>query len=108
MAFFSPEKLQPRTIEVDNSTPTCNSPEMQKRLERIEQNYAELNLVLEQLEGKLETDERLVAIDQGDVDFEAEFGVKPKRKWRPAKAKPKSKSRRRTTKAKSADPKKPR
>lgn len=108
MAFFRPERLRRKTIEVDESTPNCNSPEMQKRIDRIEQNYAELDIVLGQLESKLEADERLVAIDDRDFDFEAEFGIKPKRKWRPAKPKKKSKKRAVRSKAKSVDPKKPR
>lgn len=114
MAFFSPKKLERRMIEVDASTSTSESPEMQKRLARIEQNYDRLNDVLTDLESKISADERLQAMDDTNVDFEAEFGIKPKRKWRsPAKKTPKKrKSTRRsstpTASTSSANPRKPR
>ena len=102
MAFHSAEKLRSRKIEIDVSSSTCDSPEMQQRLDRIEANYDQLDSVLVDIEGKLALDERLVALESGDVDFEAEFGIKPKRKWRAPKAKQKKRS------TKSANPRKPR
>ena len=102
MAFHPAEKLRSRRIEVDSSTSTCVSPEIQERLDRIEANYDQLDSVLVDIENKLALDERLIALEDGDVDFEAEFGIKPKRKWRSPKAKKKSSS------AKSANPRKPR
>ena len=102
MAFHSAEKLRARRIEIDQSTSTCISPEIQERLDRIEANYDQLDSVLVDIESKLALDERLVALEDGDVDFEAEFGIKPKRKWRPSKSKKKQRS------AKSANPRKPR
>ena len=104
MAFHSAEKLRPRKIEIDLSSSTCDSPEIQQRLDRIEANYDQLDTVLVDIENKIALDERLSALDDGNVDFEAEFGIKPKRKWRPAK--PKAKRKRRS--AKSANPRKPR
>ena len=80
MAFHPAEKLRSRTIEIDLTTSTCDSPEMQQRLDRIEANYDELDSVLVDIESKLALDERLVALEDGDIDFEAEFGIKPKRK----------------------------
>lgn len=114
MAFFSPKKLERRMIEVDASTSTSDSPEMQKRLARIEQNYDRLDDVLTDLESKISADERLQAMDDTNVDFEAEFGIKPKRKWRsPAIKKPKKrKSTKRsstpTASTSSVNPRKPR
>lgn len=102
MAFFTPDKLKPRTIEVDTSTLSADSPEMLQRLARIEQNYGRLEDELVELEAKIAADERLQAIDSDDIDFEEEFGVKPKRKWRPTK------SRKRRRKTGSANPRKPR
>ena len=104
MAFFSPEKLKQRRIEIDESSVSSDSPDVQKRLERIEENYQQLDDILADLESKIKQDERLKAIDDTSVDFEATYGIKKKRKWRPAK--PKSKSKRRRTA--SVDPKKPR
>lgn len=104
MAFHSAEKLRPRKIEIDLSSSTCDSPDIQQRLDRIEANYDQLDTVLVDIETKIALDERLAALDDGDVDFEAEFGIKPKRKWRSPK--PKSKKKRRS--AESADPRKPR
>ncbi len=103
MAFFSPEKLRPRPIEIDESTAGCDSPDIQRRLDRIEQNYRQLDAVLGDIEDKLSKDDRLTALDNDQIDFESEFGIKPKRKWRPAKTKPK-----RRRKSASAHPRKPR
>ncbi len=104
MTFFSPEKLKRRRIEIDESSVCSKSADVQKRLNRIEANYKELDDILVDLEARIKADERLNAIDDANVDFEATFGVKKKRKWNPAK--PKSKTKRRRTA--SADPKKPR
>ena len=104
MAFHPAEKLRPRKIKIDLSSSTCDSPEIQQRLDRIEANYDQLDTVLIDIENKIALDERLSALDDGTVDFEAEFGIKPKRKWRPAK--PKAKRKRRSPK--SANPRKPR
>lgn len=103
MAFFSPEKLQPRQIEIDESTADCDSPDIQRRLDRIEQNYRRLDAVLIDIEDKLSKDDRLAALDNDQIDFESEFGIKPKRKWRPAKTK-----RNRRQKSASGHPRKPR
>lgn len=102
MAFFSPGKLKPRKIEVDQSAISCDSPEVQKRLDRIESNYEQLDTILANLEAKMASDERLKAIDESSAaDFEQTFGVKRKRKWKPAKKS-------RTRKRRSAGPNKPR
>ena len=102
MAFHPAEKLRSRRIKIDLSSSTCDSPDIQQRLDRIEANYDQLDTVLIDIENKIALDERLSALDDDNVDFEAEFGIKPKRKWRPAKTKRKRRS------AKSANPRKPR
>jgi hypothetical protein len=104
MTFFTPDKLRRRKIEIDRSVIHSDSPEVQKRLDRIQENYQQLNAILIDLESKIQSDERLKAIDDENVDFEQTFGVKKKRKWRPAN--PKAKSKRRS--ARSSNPKKPR
>ena len=104
MTFFSADKPKPRRIEIDSSRIGSNSPEVQKRLDRIRDHYDQLESILAGLESKIESDERLKAIDDANVDFEMTFGVKKKRKWRAAK--PKSNSKTRSTA--SSKPKKPR
>ncbi|MFK7770318.1 MAG: hypothetical protein AB8B55_24115 [Mariniblastus sp.] len=102
MAFFSTDKLKRRKIVVDQSSTNSQSPDVQARLNRIEENYDALDSILAELESKIQADERLKAIDDANVDFEGTFGIKKKRKWKTPK--PKSKSRKR----KSAGPNKPR
>jgi NH3-dependent NAD+ synthetase len=68
----------------------AESPEVRKRLDRISQNYEELDSILEQLEAKMQADDRLSAFEGDDAKFELTFGIKRKRKWRPTKAKSKS------------------
>ena len=75
MAFHPAEKLRPRKIKIDLSSSTCDSPEIQQRLDRIEANYDQLDTVLIDIENKIALDERLSALDDGTVDFEAEFGI---------------------------------
>ena len=106
MTFFSAEKLKPRRIEIDSSRIGSNCPEVQKRLDRIQENYEQLESILAEMESKIERDERLKAIDDAEIDFETLYGVKKKRKWRSAKPKAKSKSKRQTSA--STDPQKPR
>jgi hypothetical protein len=92
MTFFSADKPKPRRIEIDASRIGSNSPEVQKRLDRIRENYVQLDSILAELESKIESDERLKAIDNANVDFEMTIGVKKKRKWRAAKPKSKTRS----------------
>ena len=67
MAFFG-KSLAPRKIDVDTESTSANSPEMQKRLDRIETNYSKLEEILLQLETRFEMDDRLAAEHQNDVD----------------------------------------
>ena len=43
---------------------------MQERLDRIRENYDQLNSILAELESQFDSDERLKAIDDANVDFE--------------------------------------
>ena len=83
MAFFSPEKLKRRRIEIDHSEITCDSPDVQKRLDRIDANYQRLGSMLDDIEETISTDQRLSEINASikSVDIRK----KKKRKWRPNK-----------------------
>ena len=108
MTFFSREKLKRKKIEVDHSQISCDSKEVQTRLARIENNYEQLDSILADLEAKMASDDRLRAIDESNADdFEQTFGIRRKRKWRPAKAK-KKKSKKASAKSPSSNPRKPR
>lgn len=87
MAFFTPNKLRSRSIEIDDTQPQADSDQVRQRLARIEANYQQLESILAELESKMQSDDRLKAIDDANVDFEATFGIKKKRKWRAASAK---------------------
>ncbi|MFT5302252.1 MAG: putative nuclease with TOPRIM domain [Mariniblastus sp.] len=82
MDFFSPEKLKRKRIEIDSSQVNAKSEAVQKRLNRIQENYRQLDEVLAELESKIALDDRLSALDDAGVDFEATFGIKKKRKWK--------------------------
>lgn len=104
MTFFSADKPKPRRIEIDAARIGSNDPSVQKRLDRIRENYDQLNTILAELETRFDSDERLKAIDDANIDFEKTFGVKKKRKWRT----PKQKSGLRPRSSASVSPKKPR
>ena len=121
MTFFNKKKLRPRPIEIDRTAISSNSPEIQQRLDRIEDNYQRLDSILADVETKIRSDERLNAIDQSITEIEVEVDGR-KRKWRSrkTKTKPKRKSAAKSKSAaklnssaagnseSSADPKKPR
>ena len=95
MTFFIKNNLQPRKIEIDLTTVSSNSPEVQQRLDRISENYHRLDSILTDVESKIQNDERLSAIDQSIKEIEL---TERRKKWRP---RPKARK-------KSANPKKPR
>lgn len=95
MTFFNEKKLQPRRIEIDKSAISSGSPQVQQRLDRIHDNYRQLDSILTEVETKIRNDERLSAIDESIKEVEI---ARKKKKWRPRKA----------TKKRSANPKKPR
>jgi hypothetical protein len=104
MTFFSADKLKPRRIDIDANAIGSKNPEVQKRLDRIQENYKQLDLILAELEARIACDERLKSTDDARVNFETTLVVKKKRKWRAGKPKSKSKSR----SSISTDPRKPR
>lgn len=65
MAFYFDEsKLQRRVIEIDHSAITCDSPDVKKRMDRIESNFVELDEVLERMESKIATNSTLLRRDE--------------------------------------------
>lgn len=84
MAFFSEKKLRRIRIEIDDDALKSDSPEIRKRLDRIEENYALLDDVLNGLEARFKNDESIVSLFAAD-DFVPEPVLKKKRKWRPRK-----------------------
>ncbi len=88
MAFFSKKKLRRIKIEVDPSAVKSDSPEVVKRLERIDANYDRLNEILSNLELKFQEDSQFVQwLGDSDVEIPIEETKtkKRKRKWRPRK-----------------------
>jgi len=83
MAFFSAEKLKQRKIEIDHSAITCASPDVQKRLNRIDANYQQLDSMLSDIEETISCDQRLSAINASIKTVD--IAKKKKRKWRPNK-----------------------
>ena len=87
MNFFGAKRLKSREIEIAQSEISAESPEVRRRLDRISQNYDELDSILGQLEAKMKADDRLSAFEGDDANFELTFGIKRKRKWRSTKSK---------------------
>lgn len=106
MTFFSAKKLKPRKIKVDADRINSKSPEVQQRLDRIQDNYQQLDSILAELEAKIQNDERLKAMDDAYVEFESADGGKRKRKWRSGK--PPRPTRGSRSRVSSTPPKKPR
>jgi len=82
MAFFTKKKLRRIRIEIDDSTATADSAEMQKRLDRIADNYQKLDEVLNGLEDRFKNDESIKLL-LGDEAPVVEAPKKKKHKWRP-------------------------
>ena len=59
MAFFTAEKLKRRPIEIERSSVSSLSPEVQKRLERINDNYEAFDELFADVEATIESDEHL-------------------------------------------------
>ncbi len=79
MTFFKEKKLRPRKIVLDENAISSGSPQVQQRLDRIHENYQQLDSILAEVEAKIQTDERLSAIDQSIRDVET---ARKKKKWR--------------------------
>ena len=84
MAFFPAEKLKQRRIEIDLSSKTCDSPDVQKRLDRIDANYQRLDSMLGDIENTISNDQRLSEINASIKTVN--IRKKKKRKWRPNKS----------------------
>ena len=61
MEFFG-KSLASKQIEVNENASTSDDPEMLKRIQRIETNYAKLGNILNDLEQRFEMDDRLAAV----------------------------------------------
>jgi len=83
MPFFSAEKLKQRPIEIDRNEITCDSPDVLKRLNRIDANYQQLDSMLTDIEDTISSDQRLSEINASIKT--ADIAKKKKRKWRPNK-----------------------
>ena len=86
MAFFPQQKLQPRRIEIDQSGVSSQSPEVQDRLQRIDDNYQAFDELFANVQATIESDERL-------REFNAHLKVadlQPKKKgrWRSRSSNP--------------------
>ena len=57
MAFFTADKLKRRQITVDPSTVSAQSPEVQNRLQRIDENYQAFDELFADIETKIENDD---------------------------------------------------
>ena len=68
---FGP-KYKSKKIQVDISGVSADSPEVIRRLERIERNYTALEGILDELESRIELDDRLTeSIESDDHVFGA-------------------------------------
>ena len=59
MAFFTADKLKPRRITIDPSAVSAQSPDVQNRLQRIDENYQAFDELFADIEATIEKDERL-------------------------------------------------
>lgn len=83
MPFFNAQKLKPRRIEIDRSEITSDSPEVQKRLGRIDANYQQLDSLLTDIETTISSDDRLSQINASIKAVDLPIKKKPNsRKWR--------------------------
>lgn len=64
MAFG--KKYKSRKIEIEAAAVDRDSPEVKKRLDRIERNYAKLDQILRDLETRIKLDDRLTSENEND------------------------------------------
>jgi len=64
MAFG--KKYKSRKLEIEVAAIDRDSPEVKKRLDRIERNYAKLDEVLRELESRIKLDDRLTSDKEND------------------------------------------
>lgn len=75
MAFG--KKYKSRKIEIEAAAVDRDSPEVKKRLDRIERNYAKLDQILRDLETRIKLDDRLTS-DKEDDDSVDRLPNKPR------------------------------
>ncbi len=80
MAFFTADKLKRRQITIDPSSVSSQSPEVQNRLRRIDENYQAFDELFADIETTIQNDERLREFNANlrAVDLQP----KKKRRWR--------------------------
>ena len=71
---FGP-KYKSKRIEIDTDGISSNSPNVSKRLDRIERNYSALETILDELESRIEMDDRLAGVAD---EVENELPRKPR------------------------------
>lgn len=98
MAFFDPQQLRPRRIEIDDAGPGADAEEIRRRLERIADSYRRLDEGLLDLEEKMAADPRFQALSEDSVEaIESEFGFRPRRRRQPKSAPRSNRGPRRTS-----------
>ena len=103
MAFFTADKLKRRQMTVDPSTVSAQSPEVQNRLQRIDENYQAFDELFADIESRIEDDDRLREFNANLRA--ADLQPKKKRRWRSRTEQTGAKGKKRT--AASASRKKP-
>lgn len=80
MAFFTSDKLKRRRIQIDPSAVSAKSPEVQNRLQRIDENYQAFDELFEDIQATIENDDRLREFNANlrAVDLQP----KKKKRWR--------------------------
>jgi len=80
MAFFTADKLKRRQITVDPSAVSAQSPEVQNRLQRIDDNYQAFDELFADIESRIEDDDRLREFNANLRA--ADLQPKKKKRWR--------------------------
>ena len=80
MAFFTADKLKRRRITIDPSTVSAQSPEVQNRLQRIDENYQAFDELFADIVETIDNDDRLREFNANlrAVDLQP----KKKKRWR--------------------------
>ena len=82
MPLFSADKLKRRRIEIDCSEITSDSPEVLKRLGRIDANYQQLDSMLSEIEATIAGDQKLSQINASIKSIDLPKKNPATRKWR--------------------------
>jgi hypothetical protein len=68
-------------VSIEPNDVSSTAPELQKRIERIVRNFQQLNTLLNDIETKIQSDERLKAIDDSIQEVELNIDGR-RRRWR--------------------------